>query len=117
MNRKPSTLLSLGVSAVLISAAIWFLYNHSAGMWTVSRHWGMGYNHMMGGGMGIVMIAFWIVLIGAIILLALGAINGLRGLQKKDDLMHKPLETLKQRYARGEIDSAEYEDRRRNLSI
>jgi putative membrane protein len=86
-------------------------------MWTGSGRWGMGYDHMMGGGMGIVMIIFWIVLIGAFILLVSGAINGIRAFQKKDGEMQTPLEILKQRYARGEIDRAEYEDKRRNLSI
>jgi putative membrane protein len=116
MNRKTSTLLSLGISAVLIAAAIWFLYNHNAGRWTGNGRWGMGYDHMMGGGMGIVMIIFWIVLIGALILLVSGAINGIRAFQKKEGEMQTPLEILKQRYARGEIDRAEYEDKRRNLS-
>ena len=116
MNRKTSTLLSLGVSAVLIAAAIWFLYNHNAGMWTDNGRWSMGYGHMMGSGMGIVMIIFWIVLIGGFILLVSGAINGIRAFPKNDDEMQTPLEILKQRYARGEIDRAEYEDKRRSLS-
>ena len=116
MNRKTSTLLSLGISAVLIAAAIWFLYNHNAGMWTDNGRWGMGYGHMMGSGMGIVMIIFWIVLIGGFILLVSGAINGMRAFPKKDAEMQTPLEILKQRYARGEIDRAEYEDKRRSLS-
>ena len=116
MNRKTSTLLSLGVSAVLIAAAIWFLYRHSAGTWLGNGRWGMGYHHMMGGGMGIVMIIFWIVLIGAFILLVSGAINGILVSQKNDDNMQKPLEILKQRYARGEIDRTEYEDKCRQLS-
>jgi putative membrane protein len=116
MNRKTSTLLSLGISAVLIAAAIWFLYNHNAGMWTGNGRWGMGHDHMMGSGMGIVMIIFWIVLIGGFILLVSGAINGMRAFQKNDDGIQKPLEILKQRYARGEIDRAEYEDKRRSLS-
>ena len=118
MNRKTSTLLSLGVSAVLIAAAIWFLYKHNAGMWTGNGGWGMGYGHMMGGGMGIVMIIFWIVLIGALILLISGAINGIRGFQQKNEADSlKPLEILKQRYARGEIDRTEYENKRRDLVI
>jgi len=118
MNRKTSTLLSLGVSAVLIAAAIWFLYKHNAGMWTGNGGWGMGYGHMMGGGMGIVMIIFWIVLIGALILLISGAINGIRGFQQKNEgNSPKPLEILEQRYARGEIDRSEYEDKRRDLMI
>ena len=116
MNRKTSTLLSLGISAVLIAAAIWFLYNHTAVMWTGNGRWGMSYGHVMGSGMGIVMIIFWIVLIGGFILLVSGAINGMRAFSKNDDEMQTPLEILKQRYARGEIDRAEYEDKRRSLS-
>ena len=117
MNRKTSTLLSLGVSAALIAAAIWLLYKHNAGMWMGGGRWGMGYHHMMGGGMGIVMIIFWVVLIGALVLLVSGMINGIRSSQANHDDLRKPLEILKQRYALGEIDKAEYEDKRRSLSI
>ncbi len=116
MNRKTSIFLSLGVSAVLIAAAIWFLYRHSTGMWFGNDRWGMGYNHMMGGGMGIVMIIFWVVLIGALTLLVSGAINGIRCSQQNDDNSQQSLKILKQRYARGEIDKVEYEDIRRSLS-
>ena len=116
MNRKTSTLLSLGISAVLIAAAIWFLYRHNTGMWVGNGRWDMGNHHMMGGGMGIIMIIFWVVLIGALVLLVTGAINGIRGTQQNDDDLRRPLEILKQRYARGEIDKAEYEDKRRSLS-
>ena len=114
MNRKTSILLSLGISAVLIAAAIWLLYRHSAGIWMGNGRWGMGYHHMMGGGMGIVMIIFWIVLIGSVVLLVSGAVNSVRGDQR--DEKENPLETLKQRYAHGDIDKAEYEDKRRSLS-
>jgi putative membrane protein len=115
MNRKTSILLSLGVSAALIAAAIWSLYRHHIGMWIGNGRWDMGY-HMMGGGMGIIMIIFWIVLIGALILLVSGVINSIRGTQQNEDDLRNPLEILKQRYARGEIDKAEYEDKRRSLS-
>ena len=117
MNRKTSILLSLGVSAVLIAASIWLLYRHNAGMWMGNGQWGMGYHHMRGGGMGIVMIIFWVVLIGALVLLVSGAINGVRGSHAYDDDLQMPLEILKRRYARGEIDKAEYEDKRRSLSM
>jgi uncharacterized membrane protein len=86
MNRNTSTLLSLGVSAVLIAAGVWFLYNHSFGVWPGHSRWAMGHHGMMGGGMGIVMIIFWIVLIAAVILLFSGAVNGLRGTkQNRED--------------------------------
>ena len=58
------------------------------------------------------------VLIGAFILLISGAINGIRGSQQKDEGdSPKPLKILKQRYARGEINRAEYENKRRDLMI
>lgn len=116
MDRKTSTLISLGISAVLIAAAIWLLYRHNAVMWMGSGRWGMGYHHVMGGGMGIIMIIFWIVSIGALALLVSGVINGIRGPRQKDDDLGNPTEMLKRRYARGEIDKAEYEDKRRTLS-
>ena len=115
MKRKTSILFSLGFSAVLISVAIWFLYSYGTGRWMGGGRWGMGYHLMMGGRMGIVMVIFWIVLIVALILLVSGAINGIRSSQANDD-SRKPLEILKQRYARGEIDKAEFEDKRRNLN-
>lgn len=115
MNRKTSTLLSLGVSAVLVAAAIWFLNRYPAGMWIDGGRWGRGYHHMMGDGMGIIMIMFWIVFVGALVLLVSGVINGIRGSRENEDEAPESLEILKRRYARGEIDKDEYEEKRRNL--
>jgi putative membrane protein len=119
MNRKTAILFSLGVSALLISGAIWFLYGHGTGMWGGNGQWTMGYHHMMGGGIGIVMIIFWVILIGALVLLVSGAINSIRNSQVTNSAMQRqnPLEILKQRYARGEIDRDEYEDKRRTLTM
>jgi len=118
MNRKTSTLLSLGVSAVLIAAGVWFLYYHNLGLWPENGQWTMGHYGMMGGsGMGIVMVIFWIVLIGAFVLLISGVLNGIRS--TKYDRPDKPdaLEILKARYARGEIDKIEYENMRKDLRV
>jgi putative membrane protein len=62
------------------------------------------------------MIIFWFVIIGALVLLVSGVINGTRASRTNEEDLRKPLEILKQRYARGEIDKAEYEDKRRSLS-
>ena len=117
MKRNTSTLLSLGVSAVLIAVGVWFLYNHSIGFRPGYGRWAMGQHGMMGGGMGIVMIIFWIVLIAAVVLLFSGAINGLRGTKQNREDASNPLEILKQRYARGEIDKVEYEGKRQDLLL
>jgi putative membrane protein len=114
MHRKTSILLSLGFSAVLIAAAIWLLDWHTVGLWPVNGRWGMGH-HMLGGGIGGIMILFWVVLIGALVLLVSGIINGIRG-SRQDDAQETPLEILKRRYALGEIDKAEFEDKCRHLS-
>ncbi len=115
MNRTTSTLLSLGVSAVLIAVGVWFLYDHSVGIWPGHGHWAMGHHGMMGGGMGIVMIIFWIVLIAAFVLLISGTVNGIRCVKQNQDNKPTSLEILKQRYVRGEIDKVEYESKRQDL--
>jgi putative membrane protein len=117
MNRRTSTLLSLGVSAFLIAVSIWFLYNHSFGVWPGHNRWAMGHHGMMGGGMGFVMIIFWIILIVAAVLLFSGAVNGVRGAKQNRENASNPLEILNQRYARGEIDKVQYEEKRQDLLL
>ena len=116
MKQTTSTLLSIGVSAVLIAIGVWFLYNHSFGVWPGHGRWSMGHHGMMGGGMGIVMIIFWIVLVAAVVLLLSGVVNGLRGTKQNQEGMSS-LEILKQRYVRGEIDKTEFEEKQHDLLI
>ena len=117
MHRTTSTLLSLGVSAVLIAVGVWLLYNHNIGIWPEHHHWAMRHHGMMGGGMGIIMIIFWIVLVAAFVLLISGAVNGIRNAKQDRNNSSNSLEILKQRYARGEIDTTEFEEKRQNLLI
>ena len=116
MNRTTSTLLSIGVSAILIAVGVWFLYNHSFGVWPGHGRWAMGHHGMMGGGMGIVMMIFWIVLVAAVVLLFSGLVNGLRGTKQNQEGL-SALEIIKQRYARGEIDKTEFEEKQCDLLI
>ena len=59
------------------------------------------------------MAVFWVVIIIAIIV----GIRYLMGASQRSgpSAPHSPEETLKQRYARGEIDKPEYEDRLKDL--
>ena len=115
MNRKASTLLSLGISIALIAGTIWFLFNHHNSLGLGSGRWVMPH-HMTGGGMGIVMILFWVAIIAAIAMVVSGIASGRRnpggpGNAKSSD----PLEILKGRYARGEIDKTQYQSMKREL--
>jgi putative membrane protein len=115
MNRTTSTLLSLGVSVVLIALGVWFLYSHNIGFWPENDRWQMGHHGIMGGGMGIIMIIFWILIVGAFVLIVSGAANGIRGTKLHQGDQPNSTEILKKRYANGEIDKAEYEEKRRVL--
>jgi putative membrane protein len=116
MNRTTSTLLSLGVSITLIAFGVWFLCSHE-GIWPESGRWMMGHRNNMGGGLGILMITFWVLLIAAFVLLISGAVNGIRSIRQTQNDLPDSIEILRQRYARGEIDKAEYEEKRRDLIV
>ena len=109
MNRKTSTLLSIGISAALVAAAIWFLFNHHNDMWAAGP-WSMPHGMMGGGGMGLVMVLFWAVVVMALILLVSAFLPG-RNTHRSED----PVEILKRRYARGEIDKGRFDAMRRDL--
>jgi putative membrane protein len=115
MNRTTTTLISIGVSAVLIAAGIWFLYDWHTEIWPGNGHWAMNHHTMIGGGMGIFMILFWIILIAVLISLISGVINWLRGAKANEEDTPNALEIVKARYARGEIDKAEYEEKLKDL--
>ena len=111
MNRKTSTLLSIGLSAALVAAAIWFLFNHHNDMWAPGP-WQMHHGMMTGGmGMGVLMILFWGVVLVALVFLISAALPG----RKSSSPGESALEILKKRYARGEIDKARFDAMRRDL--
>ncbi len=81
------------------------------GMWWGWGH-GWGYGHMLFGGFA--MIAFWVILI----VLGVLAIRQFSGGSADNSVAPRqtPLDILKERYARGEIDEAELEERKKVLS-
>jgi len=82
--------------------------------------WGHGPG-MMGGGYGmgwfgsILMIAFWIAVIVGIVLLIRWLIISTRTTSHIMSSGESALEILKKRYARGEINKEEFEERKRDL--
>ncbi len=80
--------------------------------WHYGRDWGWG--HMISG--GLMMILFW----GGVILAILFAVRALGGGSKQGEThgssRNKALDILHERFARGEIEKDEFEQRKRLLS-
>jgi putative membrane protein len=115
MDRKKSTFMSIGISAALVAGAIWFLFDHRYNLWATG-YWQMPQGMMIGGGagFGILMLLFWVVVVVALVLLIAALFSG-----NWDHAISPPsesaLEILQKRYARGEIDKAQYDLMRRDL--
>ncbi len=79
--------------------------------------WGMMGPGMMGGfGWGWFMLIFMIIFWGLVIWGIMALVRGLSGSRGSDSSkVDSALEVLKKRYARGEIDKEEYEEKKRDL--
>ncbi len=74
---------------------------------------------MMGasGGMGVVMILFWLIVIVALVLLLSGIFTGRGTIHGDARQAPDALQILKRRYASGEIDKSQFEAMRKDLDI
>lgn len=93
-------------------------FNNVLGQW---GGWGMGPG-MMGGygfGMGlfgtIIMVVFWVAVIVGIVLLVRWLAASTRGEGRGAGPEDSALEILKRRYARGEINREEFEEKKKDL--
>lgn len=113
---NPNTKIALIIGGILLALFIvlpWLWGWQGGG-------WGMMGPGMMGGfGWGwfmpIFMILFWVLVIWAVVALVRGGSQT----SSSDSGSSRPdsaLEVLKRRYARGEIDKAEYEEKKRDLA-
>jgi putative membrane protein len=105
--RSKLVALTLGVFATGIPVTAWaqerpYEYGWGHHMWGAWGPWGIG--------MMLMMLVFWGLIIAGLVL-------GIRWLvtQGKEPRADSPLDILKRRYARGEIDQEEYEVKRRDL--
>lgn len=85
-------------------------------------HWGYSSNYGMGFGMGFGMIIWWIFIIALTILAITAIVNIIRGQRDftrfQDNSTHtndNSLNILKERFAKGEIDETEYEEKKKIL--
>jgi len=77
--------------------------------------WGLHGFGFGGGAMGIGMLLFWGVVVTAIVALARG-FGARAGEAEPGARQRVPLDILRERYARSEIDKSEFEEKRRELS-
>lgn len=111
MNKDFKNALIIGailVGLLIIAASVW----GGISGWQGSG-WGMMGGFGWGGLMGIGMIVFWGLVIWGIVLVVRGVISATGGESSRQD--GSALEILKQRYARGEINKEEFEQKKKDL--
>ena len=96
------------MSAFLQSVSCQQRYGMGPGMM-----WGWG--HPMGWFSMVMMGLFWVALIVGVILLVRWLLLSKGGRGREPSREESPLEILKKRYARGEIDKQEFEEKKRDL--
>ena len=113
-------LLLLGFVTYLLSGFIFFLPNHALAQSGRYSDWHMGPGMMGSWGMGgfgmIFMMVFWVLAIVGLIFIVKWLIQAATGQKGNvDNNSSRAIEILKERFARGEIDKAEFETKRELL--
>jgi putative membrane protein len=108
------TLTAMAISLVLFSST------GALAQWGDDRSWHMGPAMMGGWGMGwfggIFMMIFWVLVLVGLVLLIKWLIQSTNRVKSDAGNSNRALEILKERYARGEIDTAEFETMKLALS-
>lgn len=106
MKQIRTTLISVSLALASFQAQAQ-LFSDRSGNW----HHGWGWGHMIFG--SLMMILFW----GGIILAVVFVIRSIKGGGRDSQPTEKsPLDILNERFARGEIDKEEFEEKKRLLS-
>jgi len=78
--------------------------------------WGYDGFGFAGGAMGIGMLLFWVLIAAVVVALIRGFGGGSSGGSEPGPRDRTPLDILGERYARGEIEKGEFEQKRHDLS-
>ena len=108
------TLAALALSGVFFSPA------EALAGWSDNQGWHMGPGMMGGWGMGwfggIFMIIFWVLVLVGLIFLIKWLIHSTNQARSDDGNANRALAILKERYARGEIDTDEFEEKKKVIT-
>jgi putative membrane protein len=98
---------------LIVPIVLGVVFRHGYGGWGW-RMMGPGMMYGYGGGwlMGILMVIFWGLIIWGIVAL----VRHFGGTRQSDTQNYSALEILKRRYAQGEINKEEFEEKRKDLS-
>jgi putative membrane protein len=115
--KKQTSIIWLSVIGVLIIGAVFWFGGTNPYDWGDYGMWPYGHGHMMQPGIGGVMLIFWaLVLFGLILLVSW--LSRIIGSDAGSDASRglNAVEILKQRYAKGEIEKAEFESKLDDLT-
>ena len=113
------SILTLTLTTLALSIAFFSSTEALAG-WGDNQGWHMGPGMMGGWGMGwfggIFMMIFWVLVLVGLIFLIKWLIHSTNQAKSDAGHSHHALEILKERYARGEIDTAEFEEKKKVIA-
>ena len=116
---KSAKIISLSLMAILLVFAALLPWNEALAQQRSYGDWSMGPGMMGNWGMGwfgmIFMMIFWVLVIVGMVFLIKWLIQTTSSGKASEQTGSRAIDILKERYARGEIDRAEFESKKKDL--